>query len=815
MNESTGGRFPPKTNPHPTFSEGLPKDSFLTATINSIPSRAELCEKTGIPMSIHYSPFIKQPSLDQSVPIIDVGTADPIRCRRCGAYLNPNVYIHPGGHKYTCKLCGIETALPQYIMQYLDTARGQVNPARQDGVPMLTQNTVEYIVKDKKYLPTGPFEEYPPQQVKPLQEKQELMEMTAQPLSSYDILPFVHLLIIDTTPLAVSGGSVNAICLGIIDAIESETIPTNVRILPVLCDDRVRVFSFDRSSVAEEGGVIIAAEVIVCVDDEVPFAPLPLEYMSLSVHDKDSTIDFFRSLPGRVIQEREERDTVKQHFMKRVRSGSSDARPSPFSPTLLASSVYQPFCLSYAISFSLSVLCGIGGRVTCFISNRPNVGSGNAADIDSLSEYGGEKEMLLLCGGTDYFKSLSSLFVENNIAFDVIGAPVRNVSKQKSTSGSGYPAAGDITASSPSSTDFSHHASSPDTQSKHEQQATSSTTTTSSTDISIGTFKHYAPDSPTVFSSSSPSDRTLVKKSDPTHVVSHPQTELRLEYSEPKPLSLPSFFELVRKTGGEMHLTPVLTPCNDPLSVYDIERGSPLLPHPLLYLKSVISNILTKEQAIACSLRLRCSKGLSIQKYSGCISDKPFLPSIEQVHGCLCDNESSVEAHLAWDEARLAGGSAGDSGGFSFVQAACLYTHRDGSRRVRVSNMAFSIVELARLFKTVNCNAFVASAVKTAVAKVPYVTLRSIRDAFGRNILTPLVCYRKEVKVQPDRVSLHLPSSLSNMPLFIYSLGKDPALHPVRKYEEGGVIRVDERIFRVLTLLRGSVSRVIRTAFDR
>ncbi|GKT32649.1 hypothetical protein ADUPG1_006748, partial [Aduncisulcus paluster] len=42
-----------------------------------------------------------------------------------------------------------------------------------------------------------------------------------------------------------------------------------------------------------------------------------------------------------------------------------------------------------------------------------------------------------------------------------------------------------------------------------------------------------------------------------------------------------------------------------------------------------------------------------------------------------------------------------------------------------------------------------------------------------------------------------------------------PALHPVRKYEEGGVIRVDERIFRVLTLLRGSVSRVIRTAFDR
>ena len=46
------------------------------------------------------------------MPVVDLGSAGPIRCGRCRAYINPFFAFLDGGRSFQCNLCGFVNPTP-------------------------------------------------------------------------------------------------------------------------------------------------------------------------------------------------------------------------------------------------------------------------------------------------------------------------------------------------------------------------------------------------------------------------------------------------------------------------------------------------------------------------------------------------------------------------------------------------------------------------------------------------------------------------------------------------------------------------------
>lgn len=44
---------------------------------------------------------------EEPVPVVDFGAAGPIRCRRCGAYINPFCTFTDNGRSFICRVCEV------------------------------------------------------------------------------------------------------------------------------------------------------------------------------------------------------------------------------------------------------------------------------------------------------------------------------------------------------------------------------------------------------------------------------------------------------------------------------------------------------------------------------------------------------------------------------------------------------------------------------------------------------------------------------------------------------------------------------------
>lgn len=42
-------------------------------------------------------------------PVVDLGELGPVRCKRCKAYMNPNMMFIDGGRRFQCVFCGAAT----------------------------------------------------------------------------------------------------------------------------------------------------------------------------------------------------------------------------------------------------------------------------------------------------------------------------------------------------------------------------------------------------------------------------------------------------------------------------------------------------------------------------------------------------------------------------------------------------------------------------------------------------------------------------------------------------------------------------------
>ena len=50
---------------------------------------------------------------------MDFGEGGPVRCGRCGAYMNPFMYFQDGGKSFVCPFCNVKNETPTDYFCYL------------------------------------------------------------------------------------------------------------------------------------------------------------------------------------------------------------------------------------------------------------------------------------------------------------------------------------------------------------------------------------------------------------------------------------------------------------------------------------------------------------------------------------------------------------------------------------------------------------------------------------------------------------------------------------------------------------------------
>jgi hypothetical protein len=78
----------------------------------------------------------------REVPVIPLGAAGIVRCRRCRTYMNPFCQWADGGRRFKCNVC---TMLNEAPVEYFSTLDGSGRRRDAEERPELSQGTVEWV----------------------------------------------------------------------------------------------------------------------------------------------------------------------------------------------------------------------------------------------------------------------------------------------------------------------------------------------------------------------------------------------------------------------------------------------------------------------------------------------------------------------------------------------------------------------------------------------------------------------------------------------------------------------------------------------
>jgi len=206
---------------------------------------------------------------------------------------------------------------------------------------------------------------------------------------------------------------------------------------------------------------------------------------------------------------------------------------------------------------------------------------------------------------------------------------------------------------------------------------------------------------------------------------------------------------MARKTGGQAytHLD------------YDAVRDSWLI-------QAEVSRNLSRNWGYDAALRVRCSNGLGVQEYEGHISD---LSTDVDADIPVISCESTLAVILQHDD-KLPEDSC------VYVQAALLYTTRDGERRVRVHNVAMrASLDHSAIFKGLDCDAIVGTLTRMGTKLIYENNALPSTTAFLSDILiTSLATYRSRCCQNPSPTQLILPEAIRLLPIYMIAMLKMP-----------------------------------------
>eukprot|EP00210_Caulerpa_lentillifera_P007345 g7021.t1 len=226
---------------------------FLRLSLNYVPVTSELCNNVALPLVAFIQPLALQKPEESSIKVVDFGESGPVRCGRCGAYMNPFMSFQDGGRSFFCPFCNAKNETPANYFCYLGP----------DG-----QRRDTY---DRPELHLGTFEIAAPSNF-----------MVRPPM------PPVHFFLIESTFAAVSTGALHAICSSIkliLNSIQGQ----ERALVGIATMDSVIQFYHVKN---EEGG----PQILIVSDITEVFSPLPSLLMSLK-DQKESIIEILDLIP--------------------------------------------------------------------------------------------------------------------------------------------------------------------------------------------------------------------------------------------------------------------------------------------------------------------------------------------------------------------------------------------------------------------------------------------------------------------------------------------------------------------------------------
>ncbi|GFH07061.1 COP-II coat subunit [Haematococcus lacustris] len=124
-----------------------PYDAFncspdnMRMTVNAVPVSTALKARWPLPLGAIVQPMADE-SKGRQVPVVSLGSAGIIRCKRCRTYMNPFMTWTDGGRKYKCNVCHVHNDIPGGYFSHLDHEGRRCDVEQR---PELAGGTVEYI----------------------------------------------------------------------------------------------------------------------------------------------------------------------------------------------------------------------------------------------------------------------------------------------------------------------------------------------------------------------------------------------------------------------------------------------------------------------------------------------------------------------------------------------------------------------------------------------------------------------------------------------------------------------------------------------
>ena len=122
---------------------------FMRMTVNAIPAQQAVRARFQLPIGAIVHPLADP----QDVPVVPLGPAGIVRCKRCRTYVNPFVTWTDGGRRFQCNVCAMLNDVPVEYYCSLDADGRRLDA---EDHPELARGTVEFVAP-AEYMVRAPM----------------------------------------------------------------------------------------------------------------------------------------------------------------------------------------------------------------------------------------------------------------------------------------------------------------------------------------------------------------------------------------------------------------------------------------------------------------------------------------------------------------------------------------------------------------------------------------------------------------------------------------------------------------------------------
>jgi protein transport protein SEC24 len=213
-------------------------------------------------------------------------------------------------------------------------------------------------------------------------------------------------------------------------------------------------------------------------------------------------------------------------------------------------------------------------------------------------------------------------------------------------------------------------------------------------------------------------------------------------------INVPTLASVCTSTGGDFYYFPG----------YSVELHSEKLHY-------IITRILTRPQCLQVKIKIRCSKGLSVDYCIGKFTAKKN----QDIEIPYLDSDKSFLVVLKYDEKLKEDAEY-------FIQFAMLYTNVHGSRFIRIFNgMMYATADILDTFNYADVDCAANSLIRIAAYQMFSLNLSTVRHNLVLNLINLAVTYRKKVN-DKDFGKILIPSALNFLPLYCNTALKNPGI---------------------------------------